>query len=127
MYLKRPISPHITIYKLQISSVLSILHRISGLVTFCSVSLIVWLLIFWIFSKFDNMYIKLISNRWMIFLWFLTSWTWIFHLCNGIRYLIWSCGMCFSIKAIDISGITSFIASVLFTILLWLWIFYSYG
>ncbi len=116
IYDNRTTSPHLTIYKPQISSVLSIMHRMTGIGLFFALAILVWWLIL---SKFDNSYLQLANSCIIKICLILVSFTWFYHLCNGIRHLFWDSGYCFSIKAINITGWCVVIASVVMTILLW--------
>ena len=116
----RPISPHLSIYKPQISSVLSIGHRLSGIGLFFMLSALGWWFILWVFSKFDPVYLKVFDSFFVKFLLILTSYGFFYHLCAGIRHLTWDTGCGFSIKAINYSGWVAVIASILLTIIFWL-------
>jgi len=121
----RPISPHLLIYKPQITSVLSIFHRISGL--FLSVGFI--LLAFWLASLIlgDEYY-----HGFLIFFkgWFgktlLLGWTWalFFHMATGIRHLFWNAGYGYKIKTLTFSGWLAVITSFVLTIASW-WAAYA--
>ena len=117
IYNKRPTSPHLTIYKPQISSTLSILHRMTGVALFFAISMLVWWLIF---DKFDNNYLQLAGCYIIKICLIAISFAWFYHLCNGIRYLFWSMGYGFSIKAINLSGWAVVVCSVVLTLLLWI-------
>ncbi len=69
----RPISPHLSIYKPQISSVLSIGHRLSGIGLFFMLFALGWWFILWVFSKFDPVYLKVFDSFFVKFLLILTS------------------------------------------------------
>ena len=116
----RPISPHLSIYKPQISSVLSIGHRLSGIGLFFMLSALGWWFILWVFSKFDPVYLKVFDSFFVKFLLILTSYGFFYHLCTGIRHLIWDTGCGLSITAINYSGWLAVIASILLTIIFWL-------
>lgn len=116
IYNKRPTSPHLTIYKLPMSATLSILHRMTGVALFFAVSILTWWLIL---SKFDSDYLSLANCCIIKICLVLASFAWFYHFCNGIRHLFWDIGYGFSIKAVNLSGWTAVICSVLFTILLW--------
>jgi succinate dehydrogenase / fumarate reductase cytochrome b subunit len=117
---KGPLSPHLTVYKWQITMVLSILHRATGV--FLSLGLL--LLSYWLLSvasgpeAFSN-----IANH--INTWYGKSIMFAFtfsiylHLCNGIRHLFWDGVMGFEKKTSDVTGYTTAIVSVLLTILSW--------
>ena len=69
----RPTSPHLSIYKPQISSVLSVGHRLSGVGLFFMISAVSWWFILWVFSRFDSSYLEIFSNGFVKFLLVLTS------------------------------------------------------
>lgn len=110
---RRPISPHLTVYKPQISSVLSILHRITGAFLFFSVIFLSWLLVLVImqgsgiapFEKTTEFLDATLDT--MLFKLFLLSVAFClyYHLLNGIRHLFWDAGYGFEIKSMKISGI----------------------
>jgi succinate dehydrogenase / fumarate reductase cytochrome b subunit len=116
----RPTSPHLGIYKPQISSTLSIFHRITGVALFIGLSIVSWWLILWIYSKFDKSYVDAIYECWIVkFGMYITSYGFFYHLCTGIRHLIWDLGLGFSIKAVDIGGWAAVVTSLILTILFW--------
>jgi succinate dehydrogenase / fumarate reductase cytochrome b subunit len=116
---RRPISPHLSIYKKQISSVLSILHRMTGIGLFVGFSAIAWWMVVWIFSKFDPKVFAMINNVVVRLGLYALSWALFYHLCNGIRHLFWDIGYGYSISVMNKSGWGVVIISVLLTILLW--------
>ena len=121
---RRSLSPHITIYKPQISSVLSIFHRITEFILYISFISMIWWIVFFTFSGFNIKYIKLFDYKIIKLISLISSYCLFCHLCTGIRHLIWDFGKLFSIKEIDISEIVAIIASVIFTIIFWLYICY---
>ena len=104
-----PLSPHLQIYKWQISSLLSITHRIVGVVNFFAIILIcLWVLLI-IFSQDNYSFIYVILNS--IFGKFLAislCWTFSFHILNEIRHLFWDAGYGFDLKIAKITGILAF-------------------
>ena len=116
-----PLSPHLQIYKWQISSLLSITHRIVGVINFFAFIFIS----FWIFSIFlgDNDYQIIQSFLNTIFgKFFIISlcWTFSFHILNELRHLFWDAGYGFDLKIAKLSGILAFIGSFILTILFYL-------
>lgn len=117
--INRPTSPHLTIYRKQISSVLSILHRISGIILFFAITMTAWWFILWVFNKFDLYYVQLTKfNLFKVILFFI-SLSGFYHLCTGIRHLIWDTGKCFSINSINATGWLAVICSLFFTLIFW--------
>jgi len=106
---KNPISPHLTIYKPQISSVLSILHRMTGAYLFCGIIFVSWLMVGLImqgigfaFEGFD-LFLLLDSLIFKLFILGLAFCLY-YHLLNGIRHLCWDMGFGFEKKAMNASG-----------------------
>lgn len=118
----RPTSPHLSIYRKQISSVLSIGHRLSGAGLFFSLSIMTWWFILFVFSNFDSYYLELLESVFAKIILFLTSYAFFYHLCTGIRHLFWDTGIGFSIKAVNISGWIAVIASFILTGLFWIYV-----
>jgi succinate dehydrogenase / fumarate reductase cytochrome b subunit len=118
----RPISPHLQIYKPQITSILSILHRMTGL--FLSLGFIV--LAFWLASVIlgDEYYYGFLSffKGWLGKT-LLLGWTWslFFHISTGIRHLFWDAGYGYAIKTLTLSGWLAVAASLVLTAASW-WI-----
>jgi succinate dehydrogenase / fumarate reductase cytochrome b subunit len=116
----RPLSPHLQIYRPQISSVLSILHRITG-VALAVGSL---LLVYWIiaaavgpeaFATAQSLIGSFIGRI------LLLGWTFalFFHLANGIRHLFWDMGRGFELKTMSVTGWTVVVVALLLTVIAW--------
>ncbi len=119
---KNPLSPHLQIYKWQISSLLSIAHRIVGVINI----IIITLICFWILSlQFgENNYelTKIFLNSFIgKFLIVSFCWSFSFHILNEIRHLAWDLGYGFDLKIAKITGILvlagSFVLTILFFII----------
>ena len=119
IYNNRPTSPHITIYRKQISSVLSIFHRITGAALFFALSIVSWWFILWVFSEFNPYYVKVAQCGLLKVCYFLISFAGFYHLSTGVRHLVWDSGKCFSIKSINITGWVAVIASLSMTVIFW--------
>ena len=116
----RHISPHLSIYRPQITSILSISHRISGV--FQSLGLlIIFLLLLSLFigettHKYYMLVIESYLGRLFIFLYLLSL---CYHMLNGVRHILWDLGFCFDIKNVYYSGYTIiFLTVVLAAVLL---------
>ena len=110
-----PLSPHLQVYKWHISSLLSISHRIVGIINFILIIFISSILIFLgtdiqIFSK------SLIGK----FLIVSICWSFSFQILNEIRHLAWAMGYGFDLKISRITGILTIIGSFFLTILFYL-------
>tara|TARA_B000000609_G_C23962292_1_gene234750 strand:- start:124 stop:549 length:426 start_codon:yes stop_codon:yes gene_type:complete len=118
-----PLSPHLQIYKWQISSLLSITHRIVGVVNFFAIVLIcIWaMLIMFDENNYSIIYI-ILNSTFGKFLAISLCWTFSFHIVNELRHLIWDAGYGFELKVSKITGILALIGSFVLTV-----IFYVLG
>ena len=115
-----PLSPHLQIYKWQISSLLSITHRIVGVINFFAITLIcLWSIsLFFGQSSYQNIQIFL-NTIFGKFLVVSLCWTFSFHILNEIRHLFWDAGYGFDLKVAKITGVLAFIGSFILTIILY--------
>lgn len=117
---QRPLSPHLQVYRPQITSVLSILHRITGLfLAFGSLFLVLWLVALASGpERYTAVLEALVSPLGLIML---AGWTFavFYHLCNGIRHLFWDAGMGFELAQARTSGWAVVIVSTLLTVAVW--------
>tara|TARA_B000000565_G_C23663839_1_gene331460 strand:- start:40 stop:462 length:423 start_codon:yes stop_codon:yes gene_type:complete len=118
-----PLSPHLQIYKWQISSLLSITHRIVGVINFFAIVLICLWSISLLLGQSSYQLVQIFLNT--IFGKFLAislCWTFSFHILNELRHLLWDAGYGFDLKVAKITGVFVFIGSFVLTIL-----FYIFG
>ena len=118
---KNPLSPHLQIYRWHISSLLSITHRISGVINLLALILIFFWLIFLSLGENNYQSFLLIINSFIgKFILIGFTWSMSFHLLSGIRHLAWDLGYGFEIKTANISGIIVILLSLILTIVFWL-------
>lgn len=115
---RRPISPHIGIYRPQITSVLSILHRITGVAMALAAMLIAW----WFLAAATGPdYFALadgLLTSWVGHLVLLGSlWAVWYHALNGVRHLWWDLGYGFDLPQVTLSGQVVLGASAALTLL----------
>ncbi|MBT3308217.1 MAG: succinate dehydrogenase, cytochrome b556 subunit [Gammaproteobacteria bacterium] len=116
----KPLSPHLSIYRPQLTSVLSILHRTTGVLLAIGTLLVCY----WLFAVlsgpetfataqqlFSSWFGKLILIGW--------SWAAFYHLSNGIRHLCWDLGLGFELRSVYWSGYSVLVISLLLTLALW--------
>ena len=118
---KSPLSPHIQVYRWQISSLVSISHRITGIINIIAISLIcLWIsLIF--FSETNYETINLLLNSMVGKFTILgITWSFSFQILSEIRHLIMDLGYGFELKTTKISGLIVIFGSVILTILLFI-------
>lgn len=116
----RPLSPHLGVYRWQITMVLSIAHRITGI----GLAVGALVLAYWLSAasygpaSFATAQSLLASPFGLLLL---LGWTFafFFHLCNGIRHLAWDTGWGFEIPKMYATGWTVIVASVVLTALTW--------
>ncbi len=115
-----PLSPHLTIYKPQITSIMSISHRISGF--FQSIGTLL-IFIYMVFLFAGEQYYNLINIFFSNFLGKLFLFFYIlsicYHFCNGIRHLIWDLGYGFEIKTVYFSGYITIFFTILMSLFSW--------
>tara|TARA_B100000953_G_C17829438_1_gene361341 strand:- start:37 stop:429 length:393 start_codon:yes stop_codon:yes gene_type:complete len=116
--LKRPLSPHLQIYKPQLTSVLSIAHRITG-VALSILSLFIPLTLLSVALGIDyfNILKAFLANVFIQLLITASIFVLAYHLLNGIRHLFWDYGMGLSMRDTYLSGYLVLIVSVLLTLL----------
>ena len=116
-----PLSPHLQIYKWQISSLLSITHRIVGVINILAITLIcIWTLSLLVGEntyEITHLFLKSLFGKFVIVF---LCWTFSFHILNEIRHLIWDMGYAFDLKVTKITGVLAFIGSFILTILFYL-------
>jgi len=118
---KNPLSPHIQIYKWHISSLLSITHRISGIINLLGLILIFFWLVFLSLGESNyELFLMSINSFFGKFILIGFTWSMIFHLLSGIRHLVWDFGYGFEIKTANFSGVIVIIFSLVLTIIFWL-------
>ena len=117
---ERPISPHLQVYKPQITSVLSIFHRITGVaLTFGLILLVAWIFTLSLGEEYFE-YFSLFIKSWfglLTLFWFTFALN--YHFCNGIRHLFWDAGYGYEIETVHKSGLAVLIVSFSLTTLIW--------
>lgn len=119
----RPQSPNMQNYRPQLTSVMSFGHRLSGV----ALSLLAFGLAAWLVAgaagpvAFDNTQVAMhsIAGRMILIL---ASWAVFYHLCNGIRHLIWDSVHAFELRNIYAGGWAVVVTSLVLTCALWAWV-----
>ena len=120
---KEPLSPHIQIYKWHISSLVSISHRITGIINIIAITFICLLASLLVFGQnsYEMINLFLISTIGKFFILGIT-WSFCFQVLSEIRHLIMDLGYGFELKTTKITGLIVIFGSVLLTV-----IFFSIG
>jgi succinate dehydrogenase / fumarate reductase cytochrome b subunit len=117
---KRPLSPHLQIYRPMLTMMMSIAHRVSGASLAIGFLLLAWWLL--AISLGPEPYAQVsgffgsITGRTLLFLF---SWALIHHMLGGIRHLIWDTGHGLDKVSIEIFALATIIGSTTLTVLLW--------
>lgn len=116
----RPLSPHLQIYRLPITAVISISHRVTGvLLAAGSILLVYWLVAVAsgpdAFAEAQALLGSIIGRMVLLALTFALF----YHLANGIRHLFWDAGLGFELRAVRASGMLVVVAAVVLTLVAW--------
>jgi succinate dehydrogenase / fumarate reductase cytochrome b subunit len=114
----RPLSPHLQIYKPQLTSVLSISHRATGVALSVGALLLVWWLLAGALGAESYGRAQSFLGSWIGVL-LMIGWTFslFFHLCNGIRHLVWDTGHGLDLPTSYASGWMVVAASIVLTLI----------
>ena len=118
---KNPLTPHLQIYKWHISSLLSITHRIVGVINFFVLILIcLWIFSFNINENIFNIGVNLLTTNFGKFLIISMCWSFSFFILNEIRHLAWDFGFGFDLKISRVTGVLTILFSFFFAALLFI-------
>ena len=117
-----PLSPHIQIYNWHISSLVSICHRITGIINIIIITFIcLWLTFLLLGSSNYELKQKFLLTYFGKFIIIGTIWSFSFQILSEIRHLFWDMGLGFELKTANITGLLvifgSFIATIAIFIL----------
>ena len=120
-YKNHPLSPHLQIYKWQISSLLSITHRIVGVINILAITFICIWVSSLLFGETSYEITKIFLNSFFgKFVLISLCWTFSFHILNEARHLAWDAGYGFDLKVAKITGALAFFGSFILTITFYL-------
>ena len=117
----RPLSPHLQVYRPQLTSMLSIFHRVTGV----ALAVGTLLLVYWLAAAAGGAesyavaqgFIGSIFGQLLLFGWTVALF---YHLSNGIRHLFWDAGYGFELPTVYRSGQAVLVATVLLTLVSWI-------
>ena len=116
-----PLSPHLQIYRWQISSLLSITHRIVGVINILAISAICfWSLFLLLGAESYEVLNNFFNSFFGKFITVGLCWTFSFHILNELRHLFWDMGYGFDLKISRITGVLALVGSFVLTILFYL-------
>lgn len=117
----RPLSPHLQVYRPQLTSMLSILHRITGV----ALAVGTLLLVYWLAAAAGGAesyavaqgFIGSFFGQLLLFGWTVALF---YHLANGIRHLFWDAGYGFELPTVQRSGLAVLAATAVLTVVSWI-------
>ena len=117
---KRPLSPHLQIYKPMLTMMMSIMHRITGVALYFGTLLLVWWLVAAATGPEYFTFVSSLANS-LIGKIVLIGYTWalVHHMIGGIRHFIWDTGRGFELPTIELMAKLSIAASLAITALIW--------
>ena len=118
---KNPLSPHIQIYNWHISSLISISHRITGIINIILITLIcLWTALLLLGDINYELIQKFFETFFGKFLIMGTVWSFSFQILSEIRHLFWDLGLGFELKTSKITGLLVIFGSFILTILVFI-------
>ncbi|AZL16234.1 succinate dehydrogenase, cytochrome b556 subunit [Rickettsiales endosymbiont of Stachyamoeba lipophora] len=131
-YQNKPLSPHLSIYRPQITSILSISHRVTGFILFVAMTILVWLICaitycdaMEVLKSISDLLNANILGKILKTAIIIVMFCMFFHLLNGIRHLFWDIGKGFELKSVYRSGYLVIIGAILLTIGISCYIFFN--
>lgn len=118
---RRPLSPHLQIYRFPLTVVLSITHRLTGaLLALANVALVLWLIAVALddASMYETLHgwFASVPGRLLLVAWSAILY---FHLCNGVRHLFWDAGYGFDLRTTDLTAVAVLLVTATLTALTW--------
>ena len=118
---KSPLSPHIQIYRWHISSLVSISHRVTGIINIIAITLICLWVSLLFFGEVNYALINFVLNSFLgKFLALGLAWSFSFQILSEIRHLIMDMGYGFELQTTRITGLIVIFGSILLTIIIYL-------
>lgn len=124
----RPVSPHLTIYSMQINMLMSIVHRITGAGLYFGTLILVWWLVAAAtgpsYFNFVNGLLASIPGQVVLFGY---TWALIHHTLGGVRHLIWDTGRGFALGTVNFMSWLTLIGSLAITAAIWAYVLKQRG
>ncbi|HBR97994.1 MAG TPA: succinate dehydrogenase, cytochrome b556 subunit [Gammaproteobacteria bacterium] len=118
---KRPMSPHLQIYKLPMTAMLSVMHRGTGVVLSAGSLFLIWALAAAATGPESFALVQTVMSSWFGYLvLFGFTGALYFHLCTGVRHLIWDLGKGLQLQSTKKSGVVLVVIALTLTALTWL-------
>ena len=119
--IERPLSPHLQVYKISFTMMMSMMHRVSGFVLYLgSFLFLAWYISIFFGQESYNFVNQLFSFSIIKCALFLFTWVFFHHLFGGIRHFIWDFGLGFDLNSVEWLARLTALFSFLSASLLWL-------
>lgn len=122
----RPTSPHLQVYRLPLTGIMSITHRMTGVMLSVGLALFVYIISALAGGGMAYNTMQTVMSHWLMKI---VGWAFIyalfFHLCHGIRHLIWDAGNSFERDTLDRYALIELAASLLLTLTTFVWGYYG--
>lgn len=122
----RPTSPHLQVYRLPLTGIISITHRMTGVMLTAGLILFVYIISALAGGADSYTAMQSVMNLWLLKL---VCWGFIyalfFHLCHGIRHLIWDSGSSFELDTLNRFAMFELAASLALTLMTFVWGYYG--
>lgn len=116
----RPLSPHLQVYRLPLTALMSITHRITGVGLTLGTLLLTWWVAAAAYGEAEYAQVQAFLGTWLgqlILLGF--SFALFYHLCNGLRHLFWDFGKYFELEQVRRTDVVVLIGAVALTVATW--------
>lgn len=118
---QRPMSPHLQIYRLPLTALLSILHRATGAALFLAMLIMVLVLLALASGEqYWTMMQSILSSWFGLIILMVMTFSLYYHLCNGIRHMIWDLGLAMEKNSLKKSGVLVLFSSVFLSLITWI-------
>lgn len=125
---KRPLSPHLQIYRPMLTMMMSIMHRITGSALYFGIILLVWWLTAAAVSADYFTIVQAFFGHWFgKLVLFGFTWALLHHMLGGLRHLLWDTGHGFKLSTIEWLARLNIALSIILTVVLWLGVYWMRG
>ena len=125
---KRPLSPHLQIYRPMLTMMMSIMHRITGSALYFGIILLIWWLTAAAVSTDYFAMVQAFFGHWFgKLVLFGFTWALLHHMLGGLRHLLWDTGHGFKLPTIEWLARLNLALSILLTLALWLGVYWMRG
>jgi succinate dehydrogenase / fumarate reductase cytochrome b subunit len=125
---RRPLSPHLQIYRPMLTMMMSIVHRITGMGLYFGMILLVWWLLAAAVSPEYFAMVQGFFGHWFgKLILFGFTWALLHHMLGGLRHLLWDTGRGFGLETIEWLARATLALSILGTLALWLGVYLVRG